>query len=40
MGGMEMTTPQGFGFAIPNRAAELLENGSLNGMPFAYEAYV
>jgi hypothetical protein len=40
MGGMEMTTPQGFGFAIPNRAAELLENGSLNGLPFAYEAHV
>jgi hypothetical protein len=39
MGGQEMVTPPGFGFAIPNRAAELL-NGSFNGMPFAYEAYV
>jgi hypothetical protein len=39
MGGMEMTTPPGFGFAIPNRAAQLLE-GSLNGLPFMYEAYV
>jgi hypothetical protein len=39
MGGQEMVTPPGFGFAIPNRAAQLLE-GSLNGMPFMYEAYV
>jgi hypothetical protein len=39
MGGQEMTTPPGFGFAIPNRAAQLLE-GSLNGMPFTSEAYV
>jgi hypothetical protein len=39
MGGDEMVTPPGFGFAIPNRAAELLE-GSLNGMPFMDEAYV
>ena len=39
MGGMDLTTPQGFGYAIPNRAAELLENGALNGMPFAYEAF-
>jgi hypothetical protein len=29
----------GFGFAIPARAAELL-NGSQNGVPFALEAYV
>lgn len=29
----------GFGFAIPNRAAELL-NGSQDGVPFACEAYV
>jgi hypothetical protein len=29
----------GFGFLVPNRAAELL-NGSLNGMPFRLEAYV
>jgi hypothetical protein len=38
-GGNEMVTPPGFGFAIPNQAAELL-NGSLNGMPFRLEAYV
>jgi len=29
----------GFGFAIPNRAAEML-NGSQNGVPFSCEAYV
>jgi len=40
MGGMDMATPQGFGFAIPNRVAELLENGSQGGMPFMREAYV
>lgn len=39
MGGMDLTTPAGFGFAIPNRAAELLD-GSLNGMPLRTEAYV
>jgi hypothetical protein len=39
MGGQEMVTPPGFGFAIPNRAAQLLE-GSLNGMSFLSEAYV
>jgi hypothetical protein len=39
MGGMDMVQPPGFGFAIPNRAAELL-NGHLNGMPFQLEAYV
>ena len=39
MGGQEMVTPPGWGFAIPNRAAELL-NGSLNGMPLRSEAYV
>jgi hypothetical protein len=39
MGGYDLTTPQGFGFAIPNRAAELLD-GSLNGMPFRLEAYI
>lgn len=39
MGGDEMVTLPGWGFAIPDRAAELL-NGSLNGMPFAQEAYV
>jgi len=39
MGGMDMIQPPGFSFAIPNRAAELLE-GSLNGMPFKSEAYL
>jgi hypothetical protein len=39
MGGADMVQPPGFTFAIPNRAAELL-NGSLNGMPFRLEAYV
>ena len=39
MGGMDMIQPPGFSYAIPNRAAELL-NGSLNGMPFRLEAYV
>jgi hypothetical protein len=39
MGGQDLTTIPGFAFAIPNRAAELL-NGSLNGMPFRQEAYV
>jgi len=39
MGGMDLVTPQGFGFAIPNRAAELLD-GSLNGMPFRSEAFI
>lgn len=39
MGGDETVTLPGWGFAIPNRAAELL-NGSLNGMPFRLEAYV
>jgi hypothetical protein len=38
-GGGELVTIPGFGFAIPNMAAELL-NGSLNGMPFRLEAYV
>jgi len=37
--GEEMVTLPGFGFAIPNQAAELL-NGSLNGIPFLAEAYV
>jgi hypothetical protein len=40
MGGMDMVQPQGFGFAIPSRAAELLEGGMLDGMPFMYESYV
>lgn len=39
MGGDETAVLPGWGFAIPNRAAELLK-GSLNGMPFMSEAYV
>ncbi len=39
MGGGDMVTMPGFGFAIPNMAAELLD-GSQNGVPFANEAYV
>jgi hypothetical protein len=39
MGGGEMVTPPGFGFAIPNMAAELL-NGAQGGIPFISEAYV
>lgn len=39
MGGGDMTTIPGFGFAVPNMAAELL-NGSQNGVPFLSEAYV
>ena len=39
MGGDETVTLPGWGFAIPNRAAELLD-GMLNGMPFRFEAYV
>jgi hypothetical protein len=35
----DTVTIPGFGFAIPNQAAELL-NGSLNGVPFMTEAYV
>jgi hypothetical protein len=35
----EMVTVPGFGFAIPNQAAELLA-GSLNGMPFMSEGFV
>jgi hypothetical protein len=35
----DMVTPPGFGFAIPNQAAELL-NGSLNGVPYLSEAYI
>jgi len=37
--GEDMVSLPGFGFAIPNQAAELLD-GSLNGMPFMAEAYV
>jgi hypothetical protein len=39
LGGGDMTTMPGFGFAIPNMAAELLD-GEQNGMPFANEAFV
>ena len=39
MGGEEMVTIPGFGFAVPNMASELLA-GSLNGVPFMSEAYV
>jgi hypothetical protein len=39
MGGDEMATIPGFGFAVPNMAAELL-NGSQAGIPFLTEAYV
>jgi hypothetical protein len=35
----DMVTIPGFGFAIPNQAAELL-NGAQNGIPFMTEAYV
>jgi len=37
--GEDMVSLPGFGFAIPNQAAELLD-GSQNGMPFMAEAYV
>lgn len=37
--GGETTTVPGFGFAIPNQAAELLD-GSLGGIPFMSEAYL
>jgi hypothetical protein len=39
MGGMDLTTVPGFAFAIPNRAAELL-NGMQDGMKYQQEAYV
>jgi hypothetical protein len=35
----EMVTPPGFGFAIPNRAAELLD-GAQGGMPYVSQAYI
>jgi hypothetical protein len=35
----DMVTMPGFGFAIPNQAAELLQ-GAQNGIPFMTEAYV
>jgi hypothetical protein len=37
--GVDTVTVPGFGFAIPNQAAELLD-GSANGLPFMCEAYV
>ena len=39
MGGGDMVQVPGFSYAIPNRAAELL-NGSQGGVPFLSEAYV
>ncbi len=39
LGGGDVVTMPGFGFAIPNMAAELLD-GSFNGLPFANEAFV
>jgi hypothetical protein len=39
MGGEEMTTLPGFGFAIPNMAAELLD-GAQGGISFVSEAFV
>jgi hypothetical protein len=39
MAGEALVTVPGFGFAIPNQAAELL-NGSQHGIPFMAEAYV
>lgn len=39
LGGDGMVTMPGFGFAIPNMAAELLD-GAQNGIPFANEAFV
>lgn len=39
MAGVETVTLPGFGFAIPNRAAELL-GGSQDGIPFTLEAFV
>ena len=37
--GSDMVTMPGWGFAIPNQAAELLD-GSLGGIPFLLEAYL
>ncbi len=39
MGGGEMTLIPGFGFMVPNVAAEML-NGSMNGIPFLAEAFI
>ena len=38
-GGNELVTIPGFGFAVPNAAAELL-NGSQGGVPFRSEAFI
>ena len=37
--GGDMVTVPGFGFVVPNQAAELL-SGSMNGVPFLAEAYL
>ena len=39
MGPSEMVTIPGFGFLVPNQAAEILD-GSLNGLPLRLEAYL
>ena len=39
LGSEPLVTMPGFGFAIPQQAAEIME-GSLNGIPFLSEAYV
>jgi hypothetical protein len=39
MGGGEMVQVPGFGFLVPNMAAEML-NGSQNGVPFLSQAYL
>jgi len=39
MGGMDLTTVPGFAFAIPNRAAELL-NGMQDGMKYQQEVFI
>lgn len=39
IGGSDLVTPPGFGFAIPNMAAELLD-GMQDGIPFRQECYV
>ena len=39
MGGEQLVTVPGFGYAIPNQAAELLD-GSQDGVPFTVEAYI
>jgi len=39
MGGGEMVQVPGFGFLVPNMAAEML-SGSQNGVPFLSQAYI